>query len=255
MGEYTRKIIVLLTCVPLLLLVGCSTIYRVISNNSSLTSVTIEGITYMSGFYGELYPIFGQVGDIGSETLIKDKEYDVGTHSFRRVDYEGHDWVHSYIGKYSGGTVYCAENEWDQMYDYYADSNNFDYYFGIGYYMSENVWNISDIDSQKFDELLTFGNINEYKPFDSRSNEKVMENICRIPKAEFLESVCFYKVSHDGYFTTIQAPRYFVHDDKLLMIFFHDGGRESGGIEEVVALEVPDELGEYFINLIEQYIQ
>jgi hypothetical protein len=51
------------------------------------------------------------------------------------------------------------------------------------------------------------------------------------------------------------SPRYFVHDDKLLLIFFHDGGRNNGGVEEVVAIDVPDELGRYFIDLMERYIQ
>ncbi|MFR2807576.1 MAG: hypothetical protein ACLTBZ_16230 [Faecalispora jeddahensis] len=101
---------------------------------------------------------------------------------------------------------------------------------------------------------MNFDNENEYKPFDKCSNEKVMQKVRRIPEAEFQESVCFYKVSNDGYFTTSQSPRYFVRDGKLLLIFSHDGGRDNGGTAEVVVLDVPDELGQYFVDLMERYL-
>jgi len=238
-----------LFCLLLLSLTGCGAINRVISGFVVPTSVTIEGVTYRSGFYGELYPMF-EVGDIGSDTLQKDILYDDGMHKFRRVDFERHDWVHSYIGEYSGGVVYCAENEWEQMLDYYANPINFEYYYGVGYYISEKAVNIPAIDPQKFDELLAFGKENEYNPFGERSNEKVMQKARKIPEAEFQEGVCFYKVSKDGYFTTIKSPMYFVHNGKLLLVFFHDAG-----LDEVVAVDVPDKLGQYFIDLMEQYQQ
>ncbi|NLD46731.1 MAG: hypothetical protein GX660_05960, partial [Clostridiaceae bacterium] len=39
-------------------------------------------------------------------------------------------------------------------------------------------------------------------------------------------------------------------DGKLLFLFFYDYGH--GKYEEMVAVDVPDELGQYFIKLIEQ---
>ena len=51
---------------------------------------------------------------------------------------------------------------------------------------------------------------------------------------------------------TIKSPMYFVYDGKLWLVFYHDGGRDNGGVEEVVAVEVPDELGQYFIGLIDE---
>ena len=242
-------------CFFLFSLTGCGVIDHVVGSIIVPTSVTIEGVTYRSGFYGELYPLFGQVGDIGSDTLQKETVFDVGSHQFCRVGFEGHDWIHSFIGSYSGGTVYCAENEWEQMRDYYADPSNFEYYLGVGHYMIENSVSIPEIDTQRFDELLAFGNENQYKPFDRQSNEAAMKKVRRIPEAEYLGGICFYKVSNDGYFTTIKNPMYFVHGGKLLLVFYHDGGRDNGGIREVVAIDVPDELGQYFIELSERYQQ
>jgi energy-coupling factor transporter transmembrane protein EcfT len=220
------------------------------SSNQSV-SVTIDGVTYRSGFYGDLYPVFGQVGDIGSDTLEEEILFDDGNRKFRRVDFEGHDWVHSYTGQYSGGTVYCAESQWEQMSDYYTDPLNFEYYYGVGYYMVETSTSIPDIDPQKFDELMAFSRENEYQPFNSSSNKKVSQKTRRIPEDEFHQGVCFYRVSNDGYFTTVKSPMYFEHDDKLLLVFYHDGGRDNGGIKEVVAVEAPDELGQYFLGLMD----
>jgi hypothetical protein len=152
-----------------------------------------------------------------------------------------------------GGVVYCAESQWEPMRDYYADPLNFEYYYGVGYYIPETAVNISEINPQKFDELLAFSDENGYDPFDQRSNEKILQKIRRISESEFHEGICFYKVSSDGYFTTIQDSMYFVHDGKLLLVFYHDGGNKNGGIEEVLAMDVPDELGRYFIGLMERY--
>ncbi len=58
------------------------------------------------------------------------------------------------------------------------------------------------------------------------------------------------KIGKDGYIGQ-SGPHYFVYDSKLLMVFFHDGGSGNDGKKEVVVIDVPDELGEYFIGLME----
>jgi len=258
-----KRFIVVITCVSLAIsLASCGMFFRggtketadgtitFGSGSAAPKEVSIDGTTYLSGFYGDLYPVFGERGDIGSEALEKEIIYDDGKNKFRRVDFEGHDWVHSYAGGYTGGIVYCADNQWEQMRDYYADPDNFEYFYGVGYYISESSVNIPEIDLEKFDELLAFGKNNIYNPFDNRSNKQIMQNARRIPKSEFNEGICFFKVSKDGFFMTAKYPMYFVHDSKLLLVFYHDGGSKNGGIEEVVAIDVPDELGQYFIGLI-----
>lgn len=220
---------------------------------SQAADVTIDGVTYRSGFYGDLYPVFGEVGDKGSKTLQDNIIFEDGARKFRRVDFEGHDWVHSYTGRYSGGTVYCAENQWEQMRDYYADPSSFNYYCGAGYRAAESSVMISDIDPQKFEELLAFSDENEYSPFNSRSNNRISKVTQRFPESEYHKGVCFFKTSKDGFFTTVKSHMYFVHDDKLYLVFYHDGGSNNGGVREVVAVAVPDEPGQYFMDLIEQY--
>jgi len=253
-----NKFLLPLCCLFLLSLTGCGTIAGgiggVIDNVMTPTSVTIDGVTYRSGFYGDLFPLFGQVGQIGSETLGDEILYDDGLHKFKRVEFEGHDWVHSYVGGTTGGTVYCAESEWEQTHDYYADSANFIYYCGGKPYTSEEGDEYPQIDAQKFDELFAFGEEYDYKPFDERSNERAMQIAYRLPEEAFEKGLKFTKASNDGYFKVGGSHEYFVHDDKLILVFYHDGGRDNGGIKEVVAIDVPDELGQYFIDLMERYL-
>ena len=102
---------------------------------------------------------------------------------------------------------------------------------------------------------MAFGNENEINPFDERSNKKIEQKAYRLPAEAFDKGLKFTKVSNDGYFRTGGGHEYFVHDGKLLLVFYHDGGRNNGGVQEVVVIDVPDELGQYFIDLMKQYQQ
>ena len=243
----------------MLLLSGCGEVRRMagvmMDNIAPPSEVTIEGVTYRTGFYGDLYPQFGQVGQKGSTTLKKELLHDDKGREFRRVGFDGHDWVHNYsIGKYISGTVYCAAGEWEQTRDYYADPDSFDYFCGVGYYLTETDVRIPEIDTQKFDELLTFCEENNYDPFNQGSNDKILKRTRRIPASGFHGSVCFFKVSKDEYFQTTEGHKLFEYDGRLLLVFYHDGGSKNGGREEVVALDLPEALGQYFLDLLEQYV-
>jgi hypothetical protein len=82
-----------------------------------------------------------------------------------------------------------------------------------------------------------------------------MQIAYRLPEEAFDKGLRFTRVSNDGYFKTVGGTEYFVHDGKLILVFYHDNGHYNGGIREVVAIDVPDELGQYFIDLMEQYQQ
>jgi len=246
--KIAKTFLSVLFCIALVTLSGCGIANRIVDHFVEPTSVTIDGVTYRSEFYGDLYPMFYQVGDVGMETLQQEIVYEDGSRQYRRVDFEGHNWVHCYTGKYISGMVYCAESEWEQTKSYYENPENFDYYFG---HSEDNVL-IPEIDYQKFDELKAFEKENQHNPFDVFYEENEKDRTRRIPESEFKDSFTFLKESKDGYFHTINCG-YFIYEDKLFLLFYHDGGRTNGGIEEVVAMEVPDELGQYFIELSKKY--
>ncbi|MDR2492087.1 MAG: hypothetical protein LBD25_01290 [Coriobacteriales bacterium] len=219
-------------------------------------TVTIEGTSCRTGFYGDLYPLFDSVGDIGAITVQKTVVLDDQGREFRRVSYPGHDWVHSRTRIYSGGTVYCAESQWSQTRDYYVDPSNFEYYCrhtGIGSFKREEDVPMPVMDSLKLDELRGFGNKHAYNPFDQKHSDEVMKSVIRLPESVCGEGMRFYKVSLEGYFTSTKEHSFFVHDGKLLLVFYHDVGSENSGIREVLCIEVPDRLGDYFMGLMQQY--
>jgi hypothetical protein len=203
------------------------------------STVTIEGTTYRNGFYEGLYPVYC--------TYSTDRTK-VGSNYFRRVNYEKIDCV-----KFSNdGTVmdiiYCADGQWEQAHAYYADRDNFVYYCKIG---RENIYRdsvieiIKDIEHEMFDKLMVFADENGYNPFNP--SKKIITHRLPFPNNDESPELTFYRESNDGYFTSSKENKFYVVNNKLLLVYFYDYGH--GEYEELVAVDVPDKLGQYFIEL------
>ena len=210
-----------------------------ISNLFVPKTVTIGGTTYRNGFYGDLW---------SKNLSYKGESYKIENKEFYHVDCEQFDWVHSSIGKTTSGVLYCAENQWEQAYEYYNNKDNFTYYCRIGAQYDDRdpvLVSIPNIDTTKFDELISFANMNGYNPFGSNKDVKT----CRqpIPDRDESPELTFYKESNDGYFASDQGYKFFVLDGKFLLLFYFDGETD-----ELVAVEAPDELSKYFIELMEE---
>lgn len=203
--------------------------------------ITIDDITYRNGFYGDLWP---QNLTYGSGS------YKVGSKEFHRVKCKKFDWVHSAIGDTTNGVLYCDESQWEKAHAYYADSENFVYYCKISaqYGKDPVITTISDIDPKKFDELMKFADKNGYNPFGL--NKKVKTRSLPIPDKDKSPELTFYKESKDGFFTSYQGSTFHIVDDKLLLLYYYDYGH--GKYEKMVAVNVPYELGQYFIKLLEK---
>jgi hypothetical protein len=206
--------------------------------------VTIDGIQYRNGFYGDLLPV---------NLIFENESYEVGFNIFHRVECDQFDWVHSERGKiiengvrYGGGELYCAENQWEQARSYYANNNNFKYYYIIGGIYSDNSTEIKDIDYYKFDMLMLFINEHKYEPFNQ--NKDVKTRRLPIPEEKFFPEIGFYRESNDGYFSSFKSNRFRVVDGNLLFVYQYDYG--YGEYEEMVACDVPNDLGQYFIELL-----
>jgi hypothetical protein len=203
-------------------------------------TVTIEGTTYRNGFYEGLYPI--------NFTYSADR-IKVGSNYFRRIKYEKFECV-----KFSDdGTVtdiiYCAEGQWEQAHTYYADRDNFVYYCKIG---RENIYRdslieiIQDIEHEMFDKLMVFADENSYNPFNP--NKIIITHRLTFPNNDDSPELTLYRESNDGYFTSPKENKFYVVNNKLLLVYFYD--YSHGEYEEIVTVDVPDELGKYFIYKI-----
>ena len=202
--------------------------------------VTIEGTTYRNGFYDDLYPI--------NFTYSTD-QIKVDSNYFCRVNYEKFNFVKLSNDGSVIDILFCAEDQWEQAYNYYSDKDNLVYYCRIG---MENIYRnsvieiIHDIDHEMFDKLMVFANKNEYEPFNS--NKNVITHRLPFPNNDEFPELIFYRESNDGHFTSSKANKFYIINNKLLLVYFYDYG--NGKYEELVVIDVPDELGQYFIELL-----
>ena len=230
--------VVLMTIVffPRIIMVFFAYLARLAAPKST-TSVTIDGVKYRSGFYGDLYPV---------NLRYKSDYFRKGSKMFRRVDCEQFDWVQN-----SKQLVFCAKSQWKRAQAYYADRDIFAYYCRIGV---ENIFSddpeiiaIPGMDSQKFDALMAFAEKNRYDPFGSNKNVKTRR--LSMPDSGESQVIVFYRESSDGFFSSSRRYRFHILYDKLFLLFYYEHG---GGAEKkcLVAVDVPDELGKYFIELL-----
>lgn len=207
------------------------------------SEVTIDGVTYRRGFYDDLiHPV---------EITFQEGSYTVNDVEYRRVNYEQFDYVHCKGGGTTLGLLYCAEEQWEQAKAYYTDSDNFVYYCQIGvkdYTRVPVVTAIPDMDPEKLDALINFAAENRYDPFSS--TKKVETRRLPIPDRDESPAVFFYKECKDGFLTSNNSRKFYVDDDKLVALYFYDYGH--GEYEEMEVVDVPDELSQYFVELVKQ---
>ena len=205
------------------------------------SEIIIDGKTYRNGFYDGLYPI--------NFTYSNDR-IKVGSNYFRRVNYEKFDLVKISNDGSVIDILYCAEDQWEQAYNYYSNKNNLIYYCKIG---MENIYRnsvikiIHDMDHELFDKLMDFVTINEYDPFNS--NKKLITHRLPFPDDDEFPELVFYKESNDGHFTSSKANKFYIINNKLLLVYFYDYG--FGKYQEIVVVDVPDDIGQYFVKLLE----
>ncbi|MBP3322164.1 MAG: hypothetical protein J6M12_07390 [Clostridia bacterium] len=216
-----------------LLLAGCSSLY------GAPKSIGNGEKRYLTGFYGDLY--VHEFERSGHTIAVKGEEY-------RKVKHNRFELYHGYVGPYSSGTIYCAEDQFEEACRYYADPENFNYYLVI-----RNVLTITlkDIDTQLFEELMLFASKNAYDPFDSFHNKQIETE--EFPASEeYLEKeISFYKASKDDLFRLGRDYTFFIIEGELYLLYFYSGNGEE---ETVIVSKVPETLSEYFIELASPHL-
>lgn len=248
-----RKILVLVLVALLVTLPSCrlsSDITKVINEDTSdsrenmtpaQNTVTIDNTVYRDGFYGTLY----------THTIPRTGvTYQVDGRDFYGVDCEQFDLMYSFIEGTDLGVLFCAESQWEQASAYYSDANNMEYICMIDKYSDDPLTiTIPDMDTAKFDALMVFADENGYDPFDSK--QEVDTCIFPLPDRDESHELTFYKISKDGFFNSFRGDSFYVIDGKLVLLFYYDYGNEDD--KKMLAVEVPDEVGLYFIDLMMDY--
>lgn len=208
---------------------------------------TYEGITYHSGFC-EGASLRSE--DILGKAFFEDENYN----TYHFLDNSCFPIVFRLDGMLNSrpfGTLYCAEADWEAARAYYADPANWDYYCcfkeGIGIDPDPDYCSFPDVDVEKFLELQAFSHENAYDPFSFESRN----DFVRMPLFDAVQYpiVYFSRISRDGFLEVESRTFHFVNG-RLLLLYQYDLGH--GEYEELLAVEIPAGLNEYFAPFLEK---
>ena len=218
-------------------LAGCTGLY------GAPDSISNGEKSYLTGFYGEMIP---QEFSRTAQTITVNGE------DYRRVKHKRFELYHGYVGLYSNGTIYCAEDQFEEASLYYADPENFTYHLVVGNPVTVSA-TLKDVDYQRFEELLDFVSKNAYDPFDPLHNSLVEKVTLPMPEDYGDGEIHFFKTSKDDLFTT-EGNTFHIVEDEMYLLFYYDGGADSDGIEKMIAVKLPEELSEYFVPLVQEHL-
>lgn len=244
-----RRVLAAFALLGFLTLAGCGRWTQAQVMLGVPAKVEIDGVEYRTGFYDDTLWLQDRLPR-------SEEEFEVGGKVFRRMECGEFDCVWARIGPKTGGMLYCREDQWDEAQEYYADGENFDYYCIVGAKEAKKeekqTFEVPEMDLEKFDALGKHGSTFDYDPFDLVHNKaaEYKEITIDTRKIDPRPYISFYKDSKDGIFTSYKAHYFFVMEGKLYQARYHNQSEEV-----VAAVEVPEETGEYFVELIEGLLE
>ena len=211
-------------------------------------SIDIDGETYMTGFYENLWV----EGIVFSEDDIPN--FETKYHIWWKVENAPFDMycAQNKEALYWNPTIYCKKNQFDTVKNYYADTNNFNYYTGL--YGDSNKDSRIRLDGELnyslLEEAIALNMQIEASSGKGHLTEK--ENLSdieiHIPSDEILPiQPVLYRVSKDGFFTTIQNS-WIVTKNAVYIEGMYDGETE----QSYTAYKISSEASEYILKLLSE---
>ena len=209
-------------------------------------SIDIDGETYMTGFYENLWV----EGIVFSEDDIPN--FETKYHIWWKVENAPFDMycAQNMEALYWNPTIYCKKNQFDTVKNYYADTNNFNYYTGL--YGDSNKDSRIRLDGELnyslLEEAIALNMQIEASSGKGHLTEK--ENLSdieiHIPSDEILPiQPVLYRVSKDGFFTTIQNS-WIVTKNAVYIEGMYDGETE----QSYTVYKISSEANEYILKLL-----
>lgn len=206
-------------------------------------SVTVGEKEYIRCYeYGYLYP--------PDDTVDPENETKVGRRSFYKVKDCEFDCLVAYRGLYPD--VYFSSEDYDAAKAYYDDSESYSYYCLVGSQYGGRVYPADGIDTDKFEELYTQWAIREHDPLAGTAARFGFRYIPFDDESDFTAGeLRFYKKSLDGVFCTYMGATFRIEDGKLVILRHYD--LDNGGENTRMSVfDMPEELGEYFIEYVDE---
>lgn len=200
------------------------------------TAIKVNGIVYRNQFQGDL--ILQNLKY--SEEAVRQNT--IG--KFHRVEGTKYDLLYNVNSEVMGApeSVYCRDDQWQELKKHYADSNNFTYQCVVkADNNSVETIDVDKIDIVKLNELLAFCNENKYEPnsFAETSNTRAVSTSSLGGK-----TYRFKMSSKDGLFSA-DAKSFSIVDNTLVYRYY-----EVMSENKTLIVEVPKDLSDYFVSVI-----
>lgn len=204
-------------------------------------SITIDNEEYVSGFYDRLYLVGIEYKEFSSSLFTK------GNHHWWHLEDSTFDMYYARHkdSLYWHPTLYCRKNQFDEIKNYYHNTDNFEYYLGL-YLEDESAIKLAEgIDKNIIEQAISLivdaDNTVPSNPLKkyNRTNFEFEGKECIRPS--------IYRRSNDGLFTTTR--REWVYYEEKLYISY-DGGIINGSYN---ALVLEDDVNDYMVNLLKEY--
>lgn len=200
------------------------------------TAIMVDGVLYRNMFQGDLILRNPKYGD---EAVLKDT---IG--QYHRIEGTKYDLLYNVNSEVVGASesVYCRDEQWQELKKYYSDPNNFTYQCVVKTNgVSTETIDVDKMDIFKLNELLAFCEENSYDPnnFAGTKNAKAVSTSSLGDKA-----YRFKMSSNDGLFS-VDAKSFSILDNVLVYRYY-----EIMPEDKTLIVDVPKELSDYFVSII-----
>lgn len=209
-------------------------------------TLEVDGKVFKTGFYGTLFP---------NIYVLADESLNIDNITLNKIAHDNFELYHADIGSYTEGTIYCAENDYENALAFYNDPKNYSYYCILGVdsdTQNTQTIELSDIDTNQFNALLNFADESNYDPFDKKHNSKIEKVEIPMPDDTKDTRLVFYKESKDNLFVSSTGTDYYIINNHLYSVYQYDFGH--GEYEKLIAVKVPDHISAYFIEYMKSYL-
>lgn len=206
------------------------------ASTADTETITVDGVVYRNKFQGDFVLRNPQYGN---EALLSD---DSGRY-FRLKNTE-HDLIYNVYTRNIGAPegVFCRDDMWQTLHAYYSDINNCTFHCIVNVRGGEfKSIEVAELDVEKLNELSDFCEENSYNPmsfFDIKPTKTVSTSALGNTEYRFVMN------TKDGLFS-FGAASFFVLDERLVLEYY-----ELVSKGETKVVEVPEELSNYFMSVI-----
>ncbi len=205
-------------------------------STADTTAIKFNGAVYRNKFQGDLML---QNLKYSEEVVLQNT---IG--KFHRIEATKYDLLYNVNSEVTGASesVYCRDDQWQELKKYYSDSNNFTYQCIVkNDNHSVEPIDVDKIDIVKLNELLLFCNENKYEPnsFAEASNTRAVST------SSLGDKTYRFKMSSKDVLFSADAESFSIVDNTLVYRYY-----EVMPENKTLIVEVPQDLSEYFVSVI-----